>query len=125
MCALMGGGMAGGPCGHAACSDRVEMLRRTGSIFTATAASGLLLGLVLSLVACPRPIENPADPDKPITADPERGDTVEPDHPAPGDAGPTPPVNPVPDDPAPASSDRPAVDPAPPPMDPKNAPLRV
>jgi hypothetical protein len=102
------------------------MRRRIGPIFTATAASGLLLGLLLSLVACPRPIENPADPDKPVTADPGRANTVEPDHPAPGDAGPPPPPTaPVPDDPAPASSDRPAVDPAPPPMDPKYAPLRV
>jgi len=112
-------------CGHGACTDGLQMKRRTGPIFTATAASGLLLGLVLSLVACPRPIENPADPSKPVTADPAHGDTVEPGHPAPGDAGPPPPVSP-PDDPAPAgSSDRPAVDPTPPPMDPKNAPLRV
>ncbi len=117
--------MAGERCGHGACSDRGQMRRRSGPIFTATAASGLLLGLVLSLVACPRPIENPANPDKPITGDPGRGDTVEPGHPAPGDAGPPPPVDPVPDDPAPASSDRPAVDPAPPPIDPRTAPLRV
>jgi len=117
--------MAGAGCGHGACSDREQMYRRIGPIFTATAASGLLLGLVLSLVACPRPLENPADPDKPIAADPGQSDTVPPEHPAPGDAGPPPPVKAVPDDPAPASTDHPAVDPAPPPMDPKNAPLRV
>jgi hypothetical protein len=98
--------------------------RRTGPIFTATAASGLLLGLMLSLVACPRPIENPADPEKPVAADPDDGDTVEPSRPAPGDAGLPPPVDPVPDDPSPTGTD-PAVEPAPPPMDPKNAPLRV
>lgn len=101
------------------------MKRRTCPIFTATAASGLLLGLVLSLVACPRPIENPADPDRPIAADPAKGDTVEPNRPAPGDAGPPPAIDPVPDDPAPQGREHPAVEPAPPPMDPKNAPLRV
>jgi hypothetical protein len=102
------------------------MKRRTGSIFTATAASGLLLGLVLSLVACPRPIENPADPDRPVAADPDKGETIEPDRPAPrGDAGPPAPIDPVPDDPIPEGSERPALEPAPPPMDPKNAPLRV
>ena len=109
------------------------MKRRSGPIFTVTGASGLLLGLLLSLVACPRPIDNPADPDPPIATDPSKGDTVEPNRPAPGDAGPagpTRPINPVPDDPAtdPATEGRehPAVEPvAPPPMDPKNAPLRV
>ena len=101
------------------------MKRRIGSIFTATAATGLLLGLVLSLVACPRPIENPADPDRPVAADPDKADTVEPDRPAPsGDAAPPAPINPAPD-PIPQGSERPAVEPAPPPMDPKNAPLRV
>jgi len=118
--------MAGPCCGHGACTERVWMQRRTGPIFTATAASGLLLGLVLSLVACPRPIDNPADPDHPVATDPAKGETVEPNRPAPGDAGPPPPVEPfqvVP--PPPEGREQPAVDPAPPPMDPKNAPLRV
>lgn len=103
------------------------MLRRRGPIFTATATGGLLLGLVCSLVACPRPIENPADPDRPVAADPAKEDTVEPGRPAPGDAGPAPSVDPLPDDPAPAGREQPAMEPAPPPppMDPKNAPLRV
>lgn len=103
------------------------MPRRTGPIFTASAGSGLLLGLVLSQMACPRPIENPVDPAKPVATDPAKGDTVEPNRPAPGDAGPTPPIDPVQDDPAPQGSERPAGEPAPtpPPMDPKNAPLRV
>jgi hypothetical protein len=100
--------------------------RKSGPIFTATAASGLLLGLLLSLVACPRPIENPADPDRPVAADPAQGNTVEPNRPAPGDAGPPPAVEPTPIDPSPPEGrEHPAVDPAPPPMDPKNAPLRV
>ena len=102
------------------------MQRRTGPIFTASAASGLLVGLVLSLCACPRPIENPADPEKPVAAEPDQGDTVEPDRPAPGDAGPPPPIDPVPSEPGePEGREQPAVNPAPPPMDPKNAPLRV
>jgi hypothetical protein len=45
------------------------MKRRIGSIFTAMAATGLLLGLVLARVACPRPIETPADADLPSAAD--------------------------------------------------------
>jgi hypothetical protein len=102
------------------------MKRRSRSIFSVTGASGLLIGLVLSLVACPRPIENPADPDPPIATDPAEGDTVEPNRPAPGDAGPTPSIKSVPVDPATEGREQPAVEPvAPPPMDPKNAPLRV
>lgn len=105
------------------------MQRRTGPIFTAMAAGGLLFGLVLSLVACPRPIDNPANPNpnQPVTGQPGDGNTVEPERPAPGDAGPPPPVKPATPEPGPpeGSSEHPAVDPTPPPMDPKNAPLRV
>ncbi len=119
--------MVGPWCGHATCTNPGKMQGRSGSIFTATAASGLLLGLVLSLVACPRPIENPADPDHPVAADPNKGDVIEPDRPAPpGDAGPPPPIDRAPaTDPEPEGREQPAVNPAPPPMDPKNAPLRV
>lgn len=105
------------------------MQRRTGSIFTASAASGLLLGLVLSLCACPRPIENPADPEDPVAAEPDKGDVVDPKRPAPGDAGPVAPIDPLPSEPdppeVPDGREQPAVNPAAPPMDPKNAPLRV
>jgi len=120
--------MAGLCCGHAACTNTDQMQRRTGPTLTATALGGLLLGLMLSLVACPRPIENPVDPDKPMAADPDKGDTVEPNNPAPaGDAGPPPPIDPAPpsDPQTPQGREQPAVNPAPPPMDPKNAPLRV
>jgi hypothetical protein len=119
--------MVGVSCGHAACSDREQMQRRTGPIFTAMAAGGLLFGLVLSLVACPRPIDNPANPNPPVNAEPDKGNTVEPGNPAPGDAGPPPPVNPPASEPTSpeGSSEHPAVDPTPPPIDPKNAPLRV
>ena len=105
------------------------MQRRTGSVFTASAASGLLLGLVLSICACPRPIENPADPDQPMAGEPEKDDVIEPGRPAPSDAGAPPPIDPVPKQPdppeVPEGREQPAVNPAPPPMDPKNAPLRV
>jgi hypothetical protein len=104
------------------------MPRRTGARLTATALGGLLVGLMLSLVACPRPIENPVDPDKPVAADPDNGDTVEPNNPAPArDAGPPPPIDPTPpsNPEVPEGREQPAVNPAPPPMDPKNAPLRV
>ncbi|HEU5060110.1 MAG TPA: hypothetical protein VFU21_26440 [Kofleriaceae bacterium] len=98
-------------------------------MFTASAASGLLLGLVLSLCACPRPIENPADPDQPVAGEPDKGDVIEPGRPAPGDAGPPPPIEPLPTDPdppeVPSGREQPAVNPVAPPMDPKNAPLRV
>jgi hypothetical protein len=109
------------------------MQRRSGSIFTASAASGLLLGLALSLCACPRPIDNPVNPDQPVAGEPDKGDkaedVIEPGRPAPGDAGSPPPIDPRPDpDPpeVPQGREQPAVNPSPPPpMDPKNAPLRV
>lgn len=105
------------------------MRRRSGSIFTASAASGLLLGMALSLCACPRPIDNPVNPDQPVAGEPDKGDVIEPGRPAPGDAGAPPPIDPRPDpDPpeVPQGREQPAVNPSPPPpMDPKNAPLRV
>jgi hypothetical protein len=101
------------------------MRRRSSSNLSATAASGLLIFLSLSLVGCPRPIENPADPKNPVAGEPA-ADTIEPDRPSPGDAGPAPIVQPPRPDPVPNELEETNIEPAtPPPMDPQTAPLRV
>ena len=110
--------------------------------------AGLGLALPLALVACPHPNDpaDPGDPTSPTAAAP-KGETVEPDAPLPGDGGPAagekapPAPDPVPRDRpglpppgpsyqgAPGGDDSPSLfDPeeaGPPPIDPKNAPLRV
>ena len=78
--------------------------------------------LRLSLVACPRPLEDPTDPTEPI-ADPAQRNVIEPESGSPRDAGPPPQVE---GSPEPGDFEDPTPQPArPPPMDPKIAPLRV
>ena len=87
------------------------------------------------LTACPRPVNNPVDPNEDPTAskpDPADGETIEPAAEPPPDAGPPsplprPPTAPTTPEPSPPSlDDRVPVQPAsPPPVDSRNAPLAV
>jgi hypothetical protein len=108
----------------------VQLSRRRRMPFTLSA--GLLLVAVLT--ACPRPVNNPADPGDDPTAGatktrPEDGDTIEPAASPPADAGPPtpvpgPPAPPAPE-PSPSNEDAFPIQPSSPPPAPKNAPLSV